>query len=93
MKSLPKQFGLDTSDLKKGFFPYKFDKPERWNHAGKFPDISYYAPSEMSVDEAAEIKAWHQQQQDKVFNFRKEMVDYCRQDVRILLAAVQVACT
>ena len=56
-----------------------------------FPTISYYAPSEMSVDEAAEIKAWHQQQQDKVFNFRKEMVDYCLQDVRILLSAVQVA--
>ena len=45
----------------------------------------------MSVDEAAEIKVWHQQQQDKVFNFRKEMVDYCLQDVRIRLSAVQVA--
>ena len=45
----------------------------------------------MSVDEAAEIKAWHQQQQDEVFNFRKEMVDYCLQDVRILLSVVQVA--
>ena len=45
----------------------------------------------MSVDEAAEIKAWHQQQQDKVFNFRKEMVDYCLQDVCILLSAMQIA--
>ena len=91
LKSLPKQFGLDTSDFKKGFFPYKFDTPEHWNHVGKFPDISYYAPNEMSRAEALEIKTWHQQQQDKVFNFRKEMVDYCLQDVRILLSAVQVA--
>ena len=91
LKSLPKQFGLDTSDFKKGFFPYKFDKPEHWNYVGKSPDISYYAPNEMHVDEAAEIKAWHHQQHDKVFNFRKEMLDYCLQDVRILLAAIQVA--
>ena len=42
-------------------------------------------------DEAAGIKMWHQQQQDKVFNFRKEIVDYCLQDVNNLLAAVQVA--
>ena len=91
LKSLPKQFGLDTSDFKKGFFPYKFDKPEHWNYVGKFPDISYYAPNEMSSAEALEIKTWHQQQQDKVFNFRKEMVDYCLQDVRILLSAIQVA--
>ena len=44
----------------------------------------------MHVDKAAEIKAWHHQQHDKVFNFRKEMLDYCLQDVRILLAAIQV---
>ncbi len=91
LKSLPKQFGLDTSDFKKGFFPYKFDKPEHWNYVGNYPDISYYAPNEMSSDEATEIKAWHQQQCGKVFNFRKEMVDYCVQDVRILLSAIQVA--
>ena len=68
LKSLPKQFGLDTSDFKKGFFPYQFDKPEHWNYVGKYPDISYYAPNEMSTDEAAEIKVWHRQQHGKVFN-------------------------
>ena len=56
-----------------------------------YPDISYYAPNEMNSNEAAEIKVWHRQQHDKVFNFRREMVDYCLQDVRILLSAVQVA--
>ena len=49
---------------------------------GKYPDISYYAPNDMSTDEAAKIKAWHRQQQNKVFNFHKEMIDYCLQDVR-----------
>ena len=51
---------------------------------GKFPNISYYAANEMSSAEALEIMTWHQQQQqDKVFNFRKEMVDYCLQDMCI----------
>ena len=58
---------------------------------GKYSDISYYAPNEMSTDEAVEIKAWHQQQHGKVFIFCKEMVDDCLQDVRILLSAIQVA--
>ena len=48
-----KSFGLDTSDFKKGFFPYKFDKPEQWNYVGKY----YYAPNDMRTDEAVEIKA------------------------------------
>ena len=43
----------------------------------------------MSSDAAEEIKTWHQQQQDKVFNFCKEMVDFL-QDVRILLSVLQV---
>ena len=91
LKALSKQFGLDTSDFKKGFFPYKFDKPEHWNYVGMYPDISYYAPNEMSAGEAAEIRVWHWQQAGKVFSFRKEMLDYCLQDVRILLSALQVA--
>ena len=56
IKLLPKQFGLDTSDFKKGYFPYKFDKPDHWNYVGKYPDMSYYTPNEMSADKAAEIK-------------------------------------
>ena len=56
VKSLPKQFGLDfTSDFKKGYFPYKFDKLEHWNYVGKHPDISYYAPNEKSCDETPGI--------------------------------------
>ena len=85
LKVLSKQFGLNTSDLKKGFFPYNFDKPKHWDYVGEYPDISYYSANEMSTTEADEIKAWHEQQ-DAVFHFRKEMLDYCLQDVRILLS-------
>ena len=72
LKSLPKQFGLDTSDFKKGFFPYKFDKPDHWNYVGKYPNISYYAPNEMNSVKALEIKTWHQQQHKKCLTFVKK---------------------
>ena len=71
LKSLPKQFGLDTSDFKKGFFPYKFDKPEHWNHVGKFPNISYYAPNEMSsAGGFKKSRRGINSSKIKVFNFR-----------------------
>ena len=72
-------------------FPYKFDKPEHWNYVGMYPDLSYYAPNEMSAGEADEIRVWHWQQRSNMFSFRKEMLDYCLQDVRIFLSALQVA--
>jgi len=91
LSALPKQFGLDTTDLKKGIFPYKFDKPTNWNYVGPFPDLLYYAPREKRSGSAKEIEAWHPQQQGKVFHFRREMLDYCLEDVRVLVSAIQVA--
>ena len=52
LKSLTKQFGLDTSDFEKGFFPYKFDKSERWNYVDKYSDISYYVLNEMRLQKS-----------------------------------------
>ena len=89
LEDLPKQFGLDGLDLKKGFFPYKFDSPDRWNYAGEFPGLEWYGVPEMSVKKAAEVRAWHSEQLGSVFHFRKEMTDYCLEDVRVLLSAVQ----
>jgi G:T-mismatch repair DNA endonuclease (very short patch repair protein) len=91
LKNLPKQFGLDVSDMKKGFFPYRFDRPCNWNYIGAFPDLEIYSPREMNKQGAAEVTKWHGLQVGKVFHFRREMLDYCLQDVRLLLSAMQVA--
>ena len=89
LESLPKQFGLEGLDLKKGFFPYKFDTPERWNHVGEFPSIEFFGLPEMGQAKAAEVLRWHSEQLGSVLHFRKEMLDYCLEDVRVLLSAVQ----
>jgi G:T-mismatch repair DNA endonuclease (very short patch repair protein) len=90
LKNLPKQFGL-TLDLKKGLFPYKFDKVAHWNYVGAYPNLEYYSPNLSCSKEAAEIVEWHKQQSGKVFHFRLEATDYCLEDVRILLSALQVS--
>jgi G:T-mismatch repair DNA endonuclease (very short patch repair protein) len=91
LSALPKQFGLDTRDMKKGFFPYMFDKPSNWNYVGHFPDLEFYALREKREGEASDVEKWHIQQEDNVFHFRRDMLDYCLQDVRVLLSAIQVA--
>jgi hypothetical protein len=91
LSALPKQFGLDTTDLKKGFFPYKFDKPVHWNYIGLYPDLEFYAPREKNSKDAKELVEWHTQQSNNVFHFRKDMLDYCIQDVRVLLSAIQAS--
>jgi G:T-mismatch repair DNA endonuclease (very short patch repair protein) len=77
--------------MKKGYFPYKFDKPSFWNYIGQFPELEDYAPCEKYSNEAKELTEWHAQQSNNVFHFRKDMLDYCIQDVRVLLSAIQVA--
>jgi hypothetical protein len=91
LKRLPQQFGLNTTDFKKGNFPYKFDKPENWSYKGPFPALEFYAPHEMTPKDALDLEEWHRQQQGKTFDFRKESLDYCLTDVRLLLAAMQVS--
>jgi hypothetical protein len=90
LKSLPKQFGLDL-DVKKGYFPYRFDSPPNWNYCGSFPDLDFFEPSKMSESACTELKEWYSLQAQNEFHFRKEMTDYCLEDVRVLLSAVQVS--
>jgi G:T-mismatch repair DNA endonuclease (very short patch repair protein) len=90
LKNLPRQFGLSL-ELKKGLFPYKFDKVCNWNYVGAYPDLECYSPNLSSSKEAAEIAKWHRQQSGKLFHFRLEATDYCLEDVRILLSALQVS--
>jgi hypothetical protein len=39
----------------------------------------------MSVDENQKISKWHKEQKHKIFDLKKELEEYCRSDVDILL--------
>jgi len=82
LSAFPKTFGL--TELRKGYFPHKFNLPEHQNYMGPVPALDYYMPETMSPEGKQALEKWHQEQRDKVFDFQKELVEYCESDVRLL---------
>ena len=82
LDKFPKTFGL--SELKKGFFPHKFNTPENKNYVGPYPVKEYYCSEYFSNSKKEEFDKWYEQQKDKVFDFRKEFHGYCWSDVLLL---------
>ena len=84
LSAFPKTFGL--TELKKGYFPHKFNLPEHQTYVGILPVIDYFMPETMAPKARQELEKWHQEQRDKevVFDFQKELVAYCKSDVRLL---------
>ncbi|XP_074026164.1 uncharacterized protein [Leptinotarsa decemlineata] len=95
LAGLPKAFGLDG--VKKGYFPHLFNKAENWNYVGPLPALGYYDPEsikyttnlEEDKDPKKQLIEWHKQlsEQGYVFDFQKELVEYCQSDVDILSRA------
>ena len=84
LENFPKTVGL--TELKKGYFPHFFNVPENQDYVGPIPDIKYYGPDQMMADKRKKFLQWHQDRinENYVFNFKKELEDYCRSDVDIL---------
>ena len=74
LSAFPKTFGL--TELRKGYFPHKFNRPEHQTYVGPVP----------ALEGKQALETWHQEQRDKemVFDFQKELVEYCESDVRLL---------
>ncbi|KAK3926595.1 putative DNA polymerase [Frankliniella fusca] len=87
LSAMPKSFGL--TELKKGYWPYLANKPEYYTYEGPLLDKSFYCISTMKQKAAADFTAWHDEQTSKgfVFNFRRELIEYCISDVTILRQA------
>ena len=56
LRNFPKTFGL--LELKKGYFPYKFNTTETQNYVGKYPDKVYCGYEEMKKCEKKEFDKW-----------------------------------
>ena len=84
LSQFPKTFG--KTELCKGYFPHFFNKEENQNYIGPIPDVDYYSPKTMKPQAREAFLAWPQEQVESnyVFNFREEIVKYCRSDVAIL---------
>ena len=84
LKSFPKTFGMN--ELKKGYFPHYFNKKCNENYVGPIPSKKHYGYNQMKPDERAKFLKWYDDRlsENYVFDFEKEIIDYCRSDVDIL---------
>ncbi|XP_011684671.1 PREDICTED: uncharacterized protein LOC105448010, partial [Wasmannia auropunctata] len=85
---LPKAFGLqDTAD--KSTFPHLFNILENRTYVGPLPDVCFYSPEQMKPEKRERFMTWHAEmsRQNVIFDFQRELVKYCRNDVDILRRA------
>lgn len=85
----PSTFGL--AEQKKGYFPHLFNKRENQDYVGNLPAEDYYIPESMSLEEREKFKQWYDERQAEnyQFTFKKELVEYCTSDVKLLKAGCQ----
>lgn len=77
--------------LAKGHFPHLWNRIENQQYIGPLPPKEAYKPLTMSKEKKKEFDRWYQEQLDQnvVFDFQKELVEYCRLDVTILRLGCQ----
>lgn len=83
LSNFTKTFGL--TELKKGYFPHLFNRPENQDYVGEVPAMDYYMVESMSPKDYKTFKEWHakQRQENYVFDFQKELEEYCISDVKL----------
>ena len=84
LAKFPKTFGQD--ELCKGYFPHRFNKDENQNYVGPIPCKNDYGVNFMKPGEREAFMAWHDEQvaNNYRYDFREEIIKYCRSDVDIL---------
>ena len=84
LAKFPKTFGQD--ELCKGYFPHMFNKDENQNYVGPIPCQNDYGVNFMKPRERDAFIAWHDEQvaNNYRYDFREEIIKYCRSDVDIL---------
>lgn len=90
LAKLPELFGFEGS---KGFYCHLFNKPSNDDYIGELPSKHFYCPESMSGEVREEFDKWYDSHtSDYVFDNRKELIEYCRQDVSILRKACLIFC-
>ena len=84
LAKFPKTFGQD--ELCKGYFPHAFNKDENQNYVGPIPCKNDYGVNFMKPGERDAFISWHDEQvaNNYRYDFREEIIKYCRSDVDIL---------
>jgi len=84
---MPKTFGLNTKQFKKGYFPYLFNNKRNRNYIGKMPPMNDFGPDQMTSRDRDIFIFWYYEQVNNnyVWNHRRETYEYCKSDVDTFL--------
>lgn len=79
-----KAFALTCDD--KGEFPFLLIEPANYHTTRQgLPDLRYYSVDSKTVEKKAAFLEWYNSHDDSyVFDFDRELLEYCRKDVVIL---------
>jgi hypothetical protein len=91
LSALPKAVGLDTSEVAKGEFPHRANKPCNWDKIIPFPDVDQYMIEKWSKKDRKDFIERHavlKVESGGFFDFRKLLMDYCSADVTVLRKVV-----
>ena len=76
LKNMPKSFDLTCKK-----------SANNLDYVGSYPELKYYGSDFMSGVERPHFLAWYEEQKDKIFHNKKELLAYCVDDVNILRQA------
>ena len=84
LAKFPKTFG--QTELCKGYFPHLFNKEGNQDYVGPIPCQADYGVNFMKPEAREAFLVWHKEQVESnyLFDFKKEIIKYCRSDVDIL---------
>ena len=82
LETFSKTFNL--IDCKKGWFPHAFNQINNFNYVGKYPEKSWYKSEFFSKNKKQEFDLWYESVKNNIFDFKKEIREYCWNDVELL---------
>jgi len=82
LSQMPKALGF--TDHSKVFFPHLFSSENNLKYVGPLPAPSFYAFEHMNPTEQERFNVWYSQACERSFDFQKEALYYCQNDVEIL---------
>jgi hypothetical protein len=82
LEAFPKMFNL--KELKKGYFPFQFNSPCRYDYVGPYPSPDQYGIDFMTPAKRTDFMAWYDTVKHETFNFKENFIAYCVSDVELL---------
>lgn len=86
LANLAKDFFGQDAGLKKGHFPHLFNSVEHYDYVGPLPPREFFDLSFMikNRQDLHEFDIWYNERKTKMWHFKSELIEYCKNDVWIL---------